>query len=43
MKYTGILVLVYDQGQKLRDPRKFIEDIQSVEGILNVQVIPGIG
>ena len=43
IKYTGILVLVYDQGQKLRDPRKFIEDIQSVEGILNVQVIPGIG
>jgi len=42
-KYSGIVVLVYDQAQKLRDPIKFIEDIKSIDGILDVLVIPGIG
>ena len=41
--YTGILVFVYDAAHKLRDPRKFIEDLRSVDGILEVLVIPGIG
>jgi hypothetical protein len=41
--YTGVVELVYDQAQKLRDATKFIEDLSTVAGILNVQVIPGIG
>jgi len=41
--YSGVVELVYDQAQKLRDARKFIEDLSKVAGILNVQVIPGIG
>lgn len=40
--YDGIIVLVYDRGHKLRDPRKFIEDLRSVEGIIEVIVVPGI-
>jgi hypothetical protein len=42
-KFSGVVVLVYDQAQKLRDDRKFKEDLLKVAGILNVQVIPGIG
>jgi len=41
--YTGIVVFVYDAAQKLRDPRKFIEDLRSVSGIVEVLVIPGLG
>ena len=40
--YHSIIILVYDDSQKLRDPRKFKEDICSVEGIMDVLVIPGI-
>lgn len=42
-RYTGIVVLVYDSGHKLRDPVKFVEDLRSVDGILDVLVVPGIG
>lgn len=42
-KYISLIVLVYDSGHKLRDSRKFIEDLKSVEGIIEVIVIPGIG
>jgi hypothetical protein len=41
-QYTGIVVLVYDAAHKLRDSRKFIEDLRSVQGIVEVFVIPGI-
>lgn len=41
-RFSGILELVYDHAQKLRDPRKFIEDLKKVEGILEVIIVPGI-
>ena len=41
--YDGIVVFVYDAGQKLRDPRSFIEDLKHIEGIIEVIVIPGVG
>lgn len=40
--YNAIVALVYDDAQKLRDPRKFIEDIRSVDGIVDVIIVPGI-
>lgn len=42
-QYTGIVVLIYDAAQKLRDDRKLVEDLRKVEGILDVIVIPGVG
>lgn len=41
--YISLVILVYDSGHKLLDSRKFIEDLKSVEGIIEVIVIPGIG
>ncbi len=41
-KYDSIVVFVYDDAHKFRDDRKFIEDLSSVDGILDVIVIPGI-
>ncbi len=41
--YKGLVVFVYDAAHKLRDPRKFVEDIRSVKGIVDVIVVPGIG
>ena len=41
--YRGLVVFVYDAAHKLRDPRKFVEDIRSVKGIVDVIVVPGIG
>jgi hypothetical protein len=41
-QYDGIVELVYDHAQKLRDPRRFIDDLKSVEGIIEVIVVPGI-
>jgi hypothetical protein len=41
-RYDGIVVFVYDAAQKLRDPVKFIGDIRSVDGIIDVIVVPGI-
>ena len=40
--YNALVVLVYDDAQKLRDPRKFIEDIRTVDEIVDVIIIPGI-
>jgi hypothetical protein len=42
-RFTGIVELVYDHAHKLRDPRKFVEDLRKVDGILDVIVVPGIG
>ncbi len=42
-RYAGIVILVYDAAQKLRDARRFVEDLRKVEGILDVVVVPGIG
>lgn len=41
--YDAVVVLVYDYAHKLRDPRKFVEDLRSVDGVLDVIVVPGIG
>ncbi|HUF37696.1 MAG TPA: hypothetical protein VMN57_04170, partial [Anaerolineales bacterium] len=41
--FDAILICVYDSSHKLRNPKAFIEDIRSVDGILDVIVIPGIG
>jgi hypothetical protein len=41
--YNSLIVLVYDRAQKLRDPKRFIEDLRKVDGIIDVLVIPGIG
>jgi len=40
--YDGIVVFVYDDAQKLRDPRNFIEDLKGLDGIIDVIVIPGV-
>ena len=42
-RYNSILIVVYDGAHKLRDPRKFVEDLRTVSGIVDVIVIPGIG
>lgn len=42
-RYNGIIVLTYDGAHKLRDSTKFIEDIRSAEGIIDVVVVPGVG
>jgi hypothetical protein len=41
--YAGLVVLVYDAAHKLRDVRKFIEDLTTVNGVVDVIVVPGIG
>ena len=41
-RYDAILVIVYDAAHKLRDDRKFIEDLKSTPGIVEVLVVPGI-
>ena len=41
--YDSVIVFVYDAVHKLRDAGKFIEDLKTVEGIIDVIVIPGIG
>jgi hypothetical protein len=42
-RYDSLIICVYDAAHKLRDPRKFIEDIRKVEGIVDVIVVPGLG
>jgi len=42
-KYSSLVILVYDAAQKVRDARKFIESLRSVDGIIDVIVVPGIG
>ena len=41
--YDCVIVLVYDAAHKLRDPGKFVRDLKSVEGIIDVVVVPGVG
>lgn len=41
--YGGIVVLVYDAAHKLRDERKFIEELRQIDGIIDVIVVPGVG
>ena len=41
-RYNGTIEFVYDYAHKLRDPRKFIEDLRKIDEILDVLVIPGI-
>lgn len=41
--YDGLIAFVYDAAQKLRDPAPFVEDLRSVDTILDVVVVPGIG
>lgn len=41
-RFSGIVELLYDDAHKLRDPRKFIEDLRTVDGIIDVIVVPGI-
>ena len=40
-KYDGMIVFVFDAAHKLTDPSRFIEDMRSVAGIIEVIVIPG--
>lgn len=42
-RYDGVVLFVYDASHKLRDPRKFIDDLRSVEGVIDVVVVPGLG
>ena len=41
--YTRMLALVYDAAHKLRDERKFREDLLTISGITDVIVVPGMG
>lgn len=40
--YQSVIVFCYDHAQKIRDSRKFIEDLRTVPGIVEVIVVPGI-
>jgi hypothetical protein len=42
-RYKSLIVFVYDYAHKLRDAKRFIEDLRSVAGIVDVLVVPGIG
>jgi len=41
--YDNIVALVYDCAHKLRDSRKFTEDIKKVDGVSDIIIIPGVG
>jgi hypothetical protein len=41
--YSSLIVFVYDAAQKLRDARRFVEDLRKVTGIIDVIVVPGVG
>ena len=41
--YAALVVLVYDAAHKLRDPRRFVDDLRKIDGIQDVVVVPGIG
>lgn len=41
--YDSVVVFVYDAAHKLRNDKKFIGDLMSVEGIVDVVVVPGLG
>ena len=40
--YDRAVVLVYDAAHKLRDSRPFIEALRTIDGIVEVHVVPGI-
>ena len=42
-KYQGVIELVYDYSQKIRDSKPFIDDLKKIDGIVEVIVVPGIG
>lgn len=42
-QYDSIIVFVYDHAHKLRNPTNFIEDLEKIDGIIAVIVIPGVG
>jgi hypothetical protein len=42
-RYDSLIVLVYDAAHQLRGPRKFVEDLRSVDGMIDVIVTPGVG
>ena len=41
--YDSVVIFIYDAAHKLLDPTKFVEDLRSVEGIIDVIVAPGVG
>jgi len=41
-EYIKLIVFIYDQAQKLKDPEKLIQDINKIELVQEVVVIPGI-
>lgn len=40
--YTSLVAFVYDAANKFRDPRRFMEDLRRVDGVIDVIVIPGL-
>ena len=42
-RYDSLIVLVYDAAHRLRGPRKFVEHLRSVDGMIEVLVTPGVG
>ena len=40
--YVSLVVFVYDAAHKLLDSRRFVEDLRTVGGIVDVIVVPGI-
>ncbi|MDA2921274.1 hypothetical protein MYX76_17580 [Desulfobacterota bacterium AH_259_B03_O07] len=40
--YDSAIILVYDHAQRLKDTVKFINDLKTVDGILDIIVVPGI-
>ena len=42
-RYDSLIVLVYDAAHRLRGPRRFIERLRSVDGLIEVIVTPGLG
>ncbi|MGH9868167.1 MAG: hypothetical protein ACREAA_08400, partial [Candidatus Polarisedimenticolia bacterium] len=39
--YQCLVALIYDATHKLRDPRAFVEALKTVEGIVDVIIVPG--
>jgi hypothetical protein len=42
-RYDSLIILVYDAAHRLRGPRKSVEDLRSIDGMIDVIVIPGVG
>lgn len=41
--YRGLIIFVYDAAHKLLDDRRFKDDIRTIDGVVDVIVVPGIG